>query len=154
MIFMFDAGVKSFPAFRETSVSPVAGSTTRTPHSAVRNAGCDISESTVRASCSRGVRRCGGGVVVMVGALAPSDNASAVAGPKVNRRRLFLICCTQRFVLRDRDFGYAHRSSELRLKLFENEAREILAGRDHLPLAELGHFQIDVPVIEPRHDFR
>ena len=35
MIFMFEAGRKSFPALREYSVSPRSGSTTRTPQNAL-----------------------------------------------------------------------------------------------------------------------
>jgi hypothetical protein len=55
MIFSFDAGMNNLPAFRENSVSPVAGFTTRIPILEFRKIGVDASESMEWRRASRGL---------------------------------------------------------------------------------------------------
>src|SRR3954471_17784290 len=53
MIFMFDAGMNSFPAFFEYKVSPVRGFTISTPQFAFRKSGCEVRESIVCRNSAR-----------------------------------------------------------------------------------------------------
>src|SRR5438132_242978 len=117
MIFMLDAGMKSFPALRETSVSPVAGFTTSTPHSAPRKRGCESRESTSRSSASRGVSRARVGVVAVKGAHA----ARAIAAT-AGARRLRLIRRAERAVFGDFHSGHFGRRAEPLLDFLENES--------------------------------
>src|SRR5689334_8981988 len=69
MIFMFDAGMNNFPAFREYSVSPLAGSTIRIPQFAFANFGSITALSIDARSAARSSPRgASAGCVATIGA--------------------------------------------------------------------------------------
>ncbi len=87
-IFMFDAGMNSFPAFSEYSVSPRSGSTIKTPKCEFRNSACVTIESIACRSIARetgalgaGAAAVGGAVTVGVGGIV--DGAVFAAGVAV-----------------------------------------------------------------------
>src|SRR3954470_19583200 len=152
MIFMFDAGMNSLPAFFEYRVSPVRGFTMRTPHCAFLNTACDVSESISCRSSARGDDLCAVCITV-THPLNASGSVSASAreldrprnpGGATNARSdlctvslVSAVGGAQRVVLSHR---YPQRSRWFRDILvdpLENKTREILSGRNQLSIAKL-----------------
>src|SRR5215212_5974372 len=79
MIFWFDAGMNSLPAFREYSVSPVLGSTMRSPICAFANFESSTRESIERRRDSSG-DLAGDGGAATPGAQAAARIAAMVSG--------------------------------------------------------------------------
>jgi hypothetical protein len=83
MIFMFDAGMKSFPAFREYSVSPLAGSTIRIPQCAFANLGSITALSIDARSAARSSGRTATAAgVVTIGAATATGATRGVQAMK------------------------------------------------------------------------
>src|SRR4051812_12255965 len=164
MIFMFDAGMNSLPAFFEYRVSPVRGFTMRTPHCAFLNTACDVSESISCRSSARGDDLCAVCITV-THPLNASGNVSESARELVRapnrwdatnaRSDLCTVSLVsgvggaQRVVLAHRYAQHSRGFRELLLDPLKNETREILSGRNELSVAKFGHIDVDVPVVEP-----
>ena len=158
MIFMFDAGMNSLPAFLEYSVSPVRGLTISTPHCAFLNSGCDGQRIDLDAGARLRDDAAGFNALHHGDAAAEGERRESITSMRAAGREIFsnTICellpavggaqaVVSATVTRTTLAGFgSSRSTRSKMK----RARFSPVGTS-LPSANSGDVEIDVAVIEP-----